>query len=514
MQVNDIIVGTEGTEYKIIRLMGGGMSEVGQATIQNLPPARRILPIGGVAGPTYRAIKKLNPRLFALQPAVTNAAGQFVTPRMTNTGFTEAELRNRFLREAQILGALRHPKIPRFYDYFERGGEIFIVMDWIDGQPLEFLLHGGRQSRYTEEQAKRLALEILEILEYLHTLPRPVIFRDLKPANIMILPKGEVQLIDFGIIKEVTLGTQIVNVTQPMGTPGYTPQEQILGNPCPASDIFALGCVLREVLTLLPPPQQGAVPPVRQDRPGISLGFEAVISRATRDDHLQRFQSAAEMAEAIKMLDRNPLWSLTLSGWQAAEQAFQQFKAGVRVGFPRFPIKRRQQIRQFCEVVMSAATPWHNPNLAALANERWQGVQAAEQTKPRGYKKLVSKFLREIVTLRFKDQAEAANLPLQPAPTVPENLVWLKNGGWWSLKNVRWLWGVCREVVKTRRLPDRPTVSQLPSPATLVTMQRLQALDRYLQPQKVGVSPFHDGSRWHFRLYLQVLDSWFMLISH
>src|SRR4029078_8752829 len=140
--------------------------------------------------------------------------------RFTNPKEREEAL-DRFEHEANLLKRLRHDRIPRIYADFKDEGRQYLAMDFVRGEDLEEVIK--RQRAIPEEQALKWADQICDVLDYLHNQkPEPIIFRDMKPSNIMVEPDGGVKLIDFGIAKvfqHAQRGTQI-------GTPGYAPPEQ------------------------------------------------------------------------------------------------------------------------------------------------------------------------------------------------------------------------------------------------------------------------------------------------
>ncbi len=211
-----------------------------------------------------------------------------------------------FKREAKFLLKLNHPSIPRVRDFFAEGGRRYLVMDFVDGRTLaevfakEANVMGVNGARgISEERVRNWARQICSVLTYLHNQEPPVIFRDLKPANIMVTHRDEIMLIDFGIARTVQAQRQATIIM----TVGYAPPEQMQGNPEPRSDLFALGSTLHRVLT-----QHDAAnnkptifnfPPIRMLRPDVSPGFEMIIMKALATGVEQRWTSAAEMERAI-----------------------------------------------------------------------------------------------------------------------------------------------------------------------------------------------------------------------
>ncbi len=173
-----------------------------------------------------------------------------------------------FRTEARLLSELRHRNLPRIVDFFETGGKLYLVMDFIEGETLETRVE--RDGPISLPFATDLCLQISDVLDYLHTRPSPVIFRDFKPANVMLTPQNEVKLVDFGIAR-IFRQDQATD-TRALGTPGYAAPEQYgQGQSGPRTDLYAFGATLHYALSGRDPTAEPFVfPPLvefRQDLP-------------------------------------------------------------------------------------------------------------------------------------------------------------------------------------------------------------------------------------------------------
>jgi serine/threonine protein kinase len=207
-----------------------------------------------------------------------------------------------FASEALILRRLNHPYIPRVMDYFEECRRHYVVMDYVEGENLQDVLTREGIQGLPEDQVLVWAEQICEVLEYLHQEQPPVIFRDLKPSNIIVEPRGRIKLIDFGISRFFKPGQ--TQDTWNMGTAGYAPPEQYgQGQTDARSDIYALGATLHQFLTGRDPSiSPFRFPPLRSLNATISAGMETLVTKALSLDPEGRFQSAREMREALQNL--------------------------------------------------------------------------------------------------------------------------------------------------------------------------------------------------------------------
>ncbi len=204
-----------------------------------------------------------------------------------------------FEREANILATLHHPAIPRIFDYFTEDNRSYLVLEFVDGTDLEALLN-QTQGFFPEEQVLGWAIELCDVLEYLHNhKPEPIVFRDIKPSNIMINQYGRVVLVDFGIAKHFQVGQKGTMI----GTEGYAPPEQYRGEASHLSDIYAVGATLHHLLTRKDPRMEAPFyfsdVPVRKVNPSVSPELEAVIATAVQYNPEDRFQSIADMRDAL-----------------------------------------------------------------------------------------------------------------------------------------------------------------------------------------------------------------------
>jgi eukaryotic-like serine/threonine-protein kinase len=203
-----------------------------------------------------------------------------------------------FQREANILATLSHPAIPKIFDFFDQNNRAYLVMEYINGSDLELILNKTKELPI--EKIIEWAIDLCDVLHYLHNQSEPIIFRDMKPANVMIDSLGKIRLIDFGIAKIFVSGVKHTMI----GTEGYSAPEQYKGDVTPLSDIYSLGATLHHILTRkdprLEPPFSFDERPIGDYNDAVPPNLVEVINKAVDKEPANRWQSCAEMKEALE----------------------------------------------------------------------------------------------------------------------------------------------------------------------------------------------------------------------
>lgn len=211
--------------------------------------------------------------------------------RKKGSGKNEEIVVNSLLAEANMMKKLDHPSLPRIVDIIDNGVTIYVVMDYIEGESLDKILN--EYGAQPEEMVVNWAKQLCDALSYLHSQKPPIIYRDMKPANVMLKPEGNIKIIDFGIAREYK--EQNLADTTVLGTKGYAPPEQYSGQTDPRSDIFALGMTMHHLLTGVDPRNGEPYAPVRQWNPELSEGIETIIDRCVEPAAENRYQSCADL---------------------------------------------------------------------------------------------------------------------------------------------------------------------------------------------------------------------------
>lgn len=208
-----------------------------------------------------------------------------------------------FEREAKVLSHLKHPGIPKYLDYFQVNNaddhRFYLVRELVSGDSLTDLVHRGWHP--DEKQVKQIAIQVLQILQYLHALTPPVIHRDIKPQNIIRRSDGKVFLVDFGAVQDVYRNTLTRGGTF-VGTLGYMPPEQLRGQVLPASDLYSLGASMLFLLTHKSPDEFPLKRMKIDFRPQVKISDELAdwLDEILKPTFEERFESARVALEILQ----------------------------------------------------------------------------------------------------------------------------------------------------------------------------------------------------------------------
>src|SRR5712691_9174286 len=212
------------------------------------------------------------------------------------------EATDAFNREMLVLSGLKHPNLPQIYDHFSDAECWYLAMDFIEGITLEKHLDNMQDRRLPVGEVLEIGILLCTVLEYLHTHQPPIIFRDLKPANIMLTPDGRIALIDFGIARHFKPGQ--AKDTIPFGSPGYAAPEQYgRAQTTPRADIYSLGVTLYQLLTGIDPSQTPFhfAPLELPDQP-TPPGLEPLIMQMLEMDQSKRPASMAVVKQGLEQI--------------------------------------------------------------------------------------------------------------------------------------------------------------------------------------------------------------------
>ena len=207
-------------------------------------------------------------------------------------------------KERETLIRLSHPRIVKTKDFFQEYEACYLVLEYIDGKSLEIFQQNISLKDINQEQVIEYGIKLSEILTYLHSLKPPIIYRDLKPSNILITPGGDIKLIDFGIAR--VFKEEALKDTMPFGTHGFAAPEQYGTSQTDIrSDIYSLGATLHYLLTSRDPRESQNLfvfPPVSSLNSAVYPELEEIILKALQIDQDKRYASAEEMTEALKKI--------------------------------------------------------------------------------------------------------------------------------------------------------------------------------------------------------------------
>lgn len=261
-----------------------------------------MLEIGSLVDGKYKILTKVGQGGMSVVYLAINekANKQWAIKEVRKDGIKDFEVvKQGLVAETEILKKLNHPNLPSIIDVIDQEDSFIIIMDYIEGNSLNKALEEfGAQP---QENVISWAKQLCDVLGYLHTRKSPIIYRDMKPANVMLKPDGNVTLIDFGTAREFK--EKNLADTTCLGTVGYAAPEQFggMGQTDARTDIYCLGATLYHLVTGMNPCEPPyEIKPIREINPALSGGLERIILKCTQRDPNDRYQSAAELMYALE----------------------------------------------------------------------------------------------------------------------------------------------------------------------------------------------------------------------
>ena len=261
-----------------------------------------MLEIGSIVDGKYKILNKIGQGGMSIVYLAMNerANKQWAIKEVRKDGTKDYEVvKQGLIAETDILKRLNHPHLPSIIDVIDCDDTFLIVMDYIEGRGLDYWLK--KEGAQPQERVVEWAKQICDVLGYLHSRKPPIIYRDLKPSNVMLKPDGQIMIIDFGTAREFK--DQSVEDTKCLGTQGYAAPEQYGGHgqTDARTDIYNLGATMYHLLTghnpCLPPYEMY---PIRKWNPALSSGLEEIILKCTQRNPNDRYQSCAELMYALE----------------------------------------------------------------------------------------------------------------------------------------------------------------------------------------------------------------------
>ena len=261
-----------------------------------------MLEIGSVVDGKYKILNKIGQGGMSVVYLAMNerANKQWAIKEVRKDGVTNFEVvKQGLVAEVDMLKKLNHPHLPSIIDVIDGEGSFLIVMDYIEGVSLNKKLK--ELGSLSQDNVIEWGKQLCDVLGYLHSRTPPIIYREMKPANVMLRPDGEVMLIDFGTAREFK-STSVADTTC-LGTQGYAAPEQFggQGQTDARTDIYCLGATLYHLVTGHNPCEYPyEMYPIRQWNPALSSGLEQIILKCTQKNPNDRYQSCAELMYALE----------------------------------------------------------------------------------------------------------------------------------------------------------------------------------------------------------------------
>lgn len=240
---------------------------------------------------------------------------QWAIKEVRKTGDKKLDVvRQNLIVEIDMLKKLNHPNLPSIIDVIDKDDTFLIVMDYIQGNSLQKLLKN--EGAQPQEKVVKWGIQICDVLQYLHSQNPPIIYRDMKPANVMLKPDGNITVIDFGTAREFKVDS--TEDTTCLGTKGYAAPEQYRGSKHhqtdERTDIYNLGVTLYHLLTNKHPNEPPYVlKPITEWNSNLSTGLEKIIIKCTKEDPDERYQSCAELMYDLQHYRDSDIKNLKIS---------------------------------------------------------------------------------------------------------------------------------------------------------------------------------------------------------
>lgn len=273
--------------------------------------------IGGIVGKggmstVYRALDRVSGKTVAVKEVARTGQEQ------------NQPVEQSLAVEGRMLKKLSNPHLPKIYEIMEQPEKFMLVMDFIQGESLDKVI--AREGAQSVDRVLNWGMQICQVLHYLHSQPTPIIYRDMKPANVMLQPDGQLMLIDFGTARVQKVGVEMQADTVCIGTAGFAAPEQYggSGQSTPRTDVFCMGATLYNMVTGHSPCEKPlGILPLEQWNPALAnTPISEIIVKCTRNDPDERYQTALELYEDLRRAGegtyRSTKKGITGNLWQSA----------------------------------------------------------------------------------------------------------------------------------------------------------------------------------------------------
>lgn len=370
-KINTLKRGVKIGRYEVLKVIGvGGMGVVYQVFDTQINSNRAMKEV------------KIPDDYFKLQKELHTLQGKEVEQdsRLENLRLQLVSQLKSIIAERDILKNMDCPYIPRIYDILNTDTHYYIIMDLLEGKSLDKVIKDegtGRIQPIEQEQAVKWSIQLCEALHYLHTKDEPIIYRDMKPSNVMVLPSGDIRLFDFGISRAKQYGGE--GQTIAMGSIGFAAPEQMNGLKSvfdERTDIYSLGMTLFYMLTgCNPKDNHEKIAPIRTFNPYLSSGLERIVVKATKRNPNERYQTVKEFQEALENYNQYDIEKVKESKKKLKRIQLSKVVLGlltvVSIGYHGLKVYQEQQ--QVQNLISAART--HS------TLENWYKIQAYSLTK-------------------------------------------------------------------------------------------------------------------------------------